>query len=130
MARSGSIVPLIILFVVVGILLAVGFVVYSIANEVAHQGKEQMERNNIPLSKDGMRVDVRSVNAEQEGDRTQSVLMKVWNNAASAAQKEESSWFNWGRSSSSSTAKRQPYSRTSSSQSAKLEKIPSNRVSR
>ena len=71
MARSGQIVPLIILFVVVGILLVIGFVAYSIATEVANKSKETMEKKHIHLTKDGMRVDVKSVDAEKEGDKTQ-----------------------------------------------------------
>lgn len=38
-----------------------------------------MERKNIVLTKDGVKVGVKEVRNEEYVDKTQSVLMKAWN---------------------------------------------------
>lgn len=82
MAKIGSIIPLIILFIVIAILAAIGFVAYSIAHDVGKQTRQKLERKNVSFSRDGMKVGVKEVSIEQQEDKTQSVLMKVWNHAS------------------------------------------------
>lgn len=67
----GNLVPLIVLVLVVAILAAVGFVAYSIANDVGSQTKKKMEKKNISFTKDGMKVGVKEVTREQQEDSTQ-----------------------------------------------------------
>ena len=68
---KGNIFSLILLFLVVGVLCAVGFVAYSIAHDVGHQTKKKMEKRNISLSKEGMKVGVKEKTAEQQTDDAQ-----------------------------------------------------------
>ena len=68
---KGSIVSLILLFIFVGVLAAVGFVVYSIANDVGQQTKKKMEKKNISFTKEGMRVGVKEKTAAQQTDEAQ-----------------------------------------------------------
>ena len=68
---AGNLVPLIILFLVLAILGAVGFVAYSIANDVSSQTRKKMEKRNISFTKDGMKVGVKEVTREQQEDSTQ-----------------------------------------------------------
>ena len=66
-----NIVPLIILLLVVGILAAVGYVAYSIAQGVSKTAREKMERKHIAITKDGMKVQVKEINDEEYKDNTQ-----------------------------------------------------------
>jgi len=73
MAKSalGQIVPLIIAFILLAIITAVGFVAYSIACDVADKTSKKMEKKNISVSRDGLKVGVKELSAEQVGDSTQ-----------------------------------------------------------
>ncbi|KAJ9611086.1 hypothetical protein H2200_004269 [Cladophialophora chaetospira] len=81
MAKS-NLIPFIILVLVLGVLAVVGFVAYSIATEVSNTTRQKLERKNVSFSRDGMKVGVKSKSQEQQEDSAQSVLTKVWNNAA------------------------------------------------
>lgn len=70
MAKN-SIVPLLILVVVVCLLGAVGFVVYTIVQDISDKTKAKMEKKHIRLSKDGMKVSVKEVRDEDYKDQTQ-----------------------------------------------------------
>ncbi|KAJ6138620.1 hypothetical protein N7471_005106 [Penicillium samsonianum] len=94
-----NLVPLILLLVFVGILAAVGFVVYSIVQDVGKNTREKMERKNIAFSKDGMKVQVREVKDEAYKDQTQSVLFNMWNHTSFPAYKSRL-WDMAGSSSS------------------------------
>lgn len=67
----GSLVPLIITFVLLAVAGVVGYVVYSIAMDVADKTSQKMEKKHMSLSKDGMKVGVKEISAEQVGDSTQ-----------------------------------------------------------
>ena len=71
--KSGlsNLVPLIILVVVVVILAAVGFMAYSIANDVGSKTRKKMEKRNISFTKEGMKVGVKEVTTEQQQDSAQ-----------------------------------------------------------
>lgn len=73
MANStlGSLVPLIITFILLAVVGAVGYVVYSIAVDVADKTGQKMQKKNMSFSKDGMKVGVKEVSAEQVGDSAQ-----------------------------------------------------------
>lgn len=66
-----NLVPLIILFLVVGILAAVGYVAYTIAQGVGKTTREKMERKHIAVTKDGMKVQVKGIRDEEYKDNTQ-----------------------------------------------------------
>ncbi|PGH21553.1 hypothetical protein AJ80_03113 [Polytolypa hystricis UAMH7299] len=81
MAPISRLLPLIFLFIFVSILAFVGFIVYKIAMDVKNQTKDKMEKKNLTLSRDGMTVGVKEMNEEQYVDRSQSVLVNIWNNS-------------------------------------------------
>ncbi|KAJ5551195.1 hypothetical protein N7535_000862 [Penicillium sp. DV-2018c] len=93
-----NLVPLILLLVFVGILAAVGFVVYSVMQDVSKNTREKMERKNIAFTKDGMKVQVKEMKDEAYKDRTQSVLVNMWNHTSFPAYKSRL----WDMSGSSS----------------------------
>lgn len=68
---KGNLISFILLMLVVGVLCVVGFVVYSIATDVGHNTKKRMEKKNISLSKEGMKVGVKGRTQEQQGDSAQ-----------------------------------------------------------
>ncbi|KAF1984423.1 hypothetical protein K402DRAFT_395770 [Aulographum hederae CBS 113979] len=78
-SKSASLVPLIILFLVVGVMAWVGYQMFVYSNELAERGKKKMEKKNITFTKDGMKVGVKEVKDEDYADKTQSVLVKAWN---------------------------------------------------
>jgi predicted membrane protein len=70
-----NLVPLIILFLILGVLAAVGFVAYSIANDVGSQTRQKMEKRNISFTKEGMKVGVKEKTAEQQTDGAQKSVI-------------------------------------------------------
>lgn len=66
-----NLIPLLILLVVVGILAAFGFVLYSIAQSVGQTTREKMEKKHVLFSKDGMKVGVKELKDEDYKDRSQ-----------------------------------------------------------
>ncbi|KAK2763812.1 hypothetical protein FQN54_009430 [Arachnomyces sp. PD_36] len=87
MSRFSNILPLILLFIGVGIAAFIGYVVYSIVMDVKSQTKKKMEKKNVMFSRDGMKVGVKELNDEEYKDRSQSVLVNVWNQASFPAYK-------------------------------------------
>ncbi|KAL1962500.1 hypothetical protein VTN77DRAFT_9621 [Rasamsonia byssochlamydoides] len=77
-----SLVPLLILLVVVGFVAFVWFVFYSIAQEVGHKTREKMEKKHVLFSRDGMKVGVKELKDEEYKDRSQSVLVNIWNHTS------------------------------------------------
>ncbi|KAJ5468091.1 hypothetical protein N7475_005843 [Penicillium sp. IBT 31633x] len=94
-----NLIPLILLLVFVAIIAAVGFVVYSIMQDVSKNTREKMERKNIAFTKDGMKVQVKEVRDEAYKDQTQSVLVNMWNHTSFPAYKSRL----WDMAGSSST---------------------------
>lgn len=66
-----NLLPLIFLLVFVTILAAVGYVVYTIVQDVGKTTREKMERKNVVFTKDGMKVEVKEMKDEAYKDRTQ-----------------------------------------------------------
>ncbi|CEL07921.1 hypothetical protein ASPCAL11075 [Aspergillus calidoustus] len=80
-------IPLVILIVVVIVIAVVGFIAYSIIQEVSNKTKTKMEKRNVMFTKDGMKVGVREVKEEEYVDRSQSILVNMWNHTSFPAYK-------------------------------------------
>ncbi|KAM0717835.1 hypothetical protein Q7P37_006167 [Cladosporium fusiforme] len=77
-----SLVPLIILFAVVGGAAYFGYQIYLWSNELADRGQKHMEKKNMSFTKEGgLKVGVKQMGAEEYADRTQRVLVNTWNEA-------------------------------------------------
>ncbi|KAB8079570.1 hypothetical protein BDV29DRAFT_164662 [Aspergillus leporis] len=70
MAR-GSLVPLIIFLVVVSVLAVIGYITWSIVQEVTRNTRSKMEKKNVIWTKEGMKVGVKELNDEDYKDRSQ-----------------------------------------------------------
>ncbi|KAF1357865.1 hypothetical protein EJ07DRAFT_126575 [Lizonia empirigonia] len=81
-----NLVPLIILFLVVGGVGWVGYQIYLYSNELAERGVRKMEKKNVVFTKDGAKVGVKEVSAEQYADKTQRAFVKTWNAAQDSPQ--------------------------------------------
>ncbi|KAJ5723281.1 hypothetical protein N7488_001316 [Penicillium malachiteum] len=80
-------VPLALLLLFVAVLAAVGYVAYSIVQDVSKNTREKMERKHVVFSKDGMKVEVKEIKDEEYKDRSQSVLVNMWNHTSFPAYK-------------------------------------------
>lgn len=109
MAKA-SLVPLVILFVVILVLAAVGYIAYSIVQEVSNNTREKMEKRNVMFTKDGMTVGVKEMKDEDYKDRSQSVLVNMWNHTSFPAYKSRL-WNMTGYTEDQATVeKRKPHS--------------------
>jgi len=126
MARA-SLLPLVILFVVIAVLVVVGFIVYSIVQEVTNTTREKMEKRNVMFTKDGMTVGVKELKEEDYVDRSQrlvppplqsdeemkakltldSILVNMWNHTSFPAYKSRL-WNMAGKSEDQAVEKRRP----------------------
>lgn len=126
MARA-SLLPLAILFVVIAVLVVVGFIVYSIVQEVTNTTREKMEKRNVMFTKDGMTVGVKELKEEDYVDRSQrlvppplqsdeemkakltldSILVNMWNHTSFPAYKSRL-WNMAGKSEDQAVEKRRP----------------------
>jgi len=70
-SKSANLLPLLILFIIICIVLVIAYVAYSVAQEVAAKTKKQMQKKNITLKRDGMKVGVKEVSNEKYEDKTQ-----------------------------------------------------------
>jgi hypothetical protein len=80
MAKN-SIVPVVILLLVVFLFAVIGFVVYTIVQDISDKTKAKMQKKNIQFSKDGMKVSMKEVRDEDYKDQTQRFvfLSSIWN---------------------------------------------------
>lgn len=74
MAKTGNLVPLLVLFIFVAIAAFIGYIAYSVANDVSDKTAKRMEKKNISFSKDGMKVGVKQISTEDISDSTQSYV--------------------------------------------------------
>ncbi|KAF9694869.1 hypothetical protein EKO04_006711 [Ascochyta lentis] len=81
-----NLVPLVILFLVVGGVGWVGYQIYLYSNELAERGVRKMEKKNVVFTKDGAKVGVKEVSAEQYADKTQRAFVNTWNAAQDSPQ--------------------------------------------
>lgn len=63
--------PLLILFTILGVLGFIGYAVYTISNDIADKTSKKMQKKNILVTKDGMKVGVKEVKEESYVDTTQ-----------------------------------------------------------
>lgn len=69
--KGSNLAPLIILLLLVAVLAAVGYVAYTIFQDVSKNTRAKMERKHVVFSKDGMKVEVKEVQDEAYKDQTQ-----------------------------------------------------------
>jgi len=74
-----ALIPLIILFVVVAVIGGVGYVIYSIVNDIANKTEKRMKKHNVTFGKDGMKIGVKEIKDEDYKAKTQNVLVNTWN---------------------------------------------------
>ena len=60
--------------------------IYLYSNELAERGVRKMEKKNVVLTKDGAKVGVKEVSAEDYADKTQRAFVKTWNAAQDSPQ--------------------------------------------
>ncbi|PYH87951.1 hypothetical protein BO71DRAFT_404224 [Aspergillus ellipticus CBS 707.79] len=91
------------LFILLGVLLVLGtvaYIVYSIVQDVTRNTRSKMEKKNVMFTRDGMTVGVKELEEEEYMDRSQSVLVNMWNHTSFPAYKSRL-WnmtkpTNWG----------------------------------
>ncbi|DAA75077.1 TPA_exp: Uncharacterized protein A8136_2175 [Trichophyton benhamiae CBS 112371] len=81
MGALSRLLPVILVILLVVALAAVGLVIYSIAMDVKDNTKKKMEKKNVAFSREGAKVGVKEMQAEEYQDRTQSVLVNMWENS-------------------------------------------------
>lgn len=70
-----SLLPLVILFAVVGGAAYFGYQIYLWSNELADRGQKHMEKKNMTFTKDGgLKVGIKQMGAEEYADRTQRLV--------------------------------------------------------
>ena len=64
-------VPLLVLIIVILAAAAIGYVVITIANDIADKTSKKMEKHHVSFTKDGMKVGVKEVKDEDYKSQTQ-----------------------------------------------------------
>ncbi|KAH3944221.1 hypothetical protein HBH98_148190 [Parastagonospora nodorum] len=78
---ASNLLPLVILFAVVGVVAWVGYQIFLYTNELAERGVHKLEKKNVVFTKDGAKVGVKEISAENYADKTQKAFVKTWNAA-------------------------------------------------
>ncbi|KAF2687790.1 hypothetical protein K458DRAFT_294655 [Lentithecium fluviatile CBS 122367] len=81
MGALGNLVPLVILFAVVAGMGWIGYQIYLYTNELTDRGIHKLEKKNVVFTKDGAKVGVKELKAEDYADKTQRAFVKTWNAA-------------------------------------------------
>ncbi|OAL75194.1 hypothetical protein A7D00_0792 [Trichophyton violaceum] len=81
MGALSRLLPVVLVILLVVALAAIGLVIYSIAMDVKDNTKKKMEKKNVAFSREGAKVGVKEMQAEEYQDRTQSVLVNMWENS-------------------------------------------------
>ncbi|EAW21564.1 uncharacterized protein NFIA_067310 [Aspergillus fischeri NRRL 181] len=102
-----SLIPLIILLVAVIIFSVIGYIAYSIVQEVGKNTRSKMEKKNVMLTRDGVKVGVKELSEEDYVDRSQSILVNIWNHTSFPAYKSRL-WNMTGSTAGTETEKRKP----------------------
>ncbi|KAH7081914.1 hypothetical protein BKA63DRAFT_562446 [Paraphoma chrysanthemicola] len=76
-----NLLPLVILFAVVGGVAWVGYQIFLYTNELAERGVHKLEKKNVVFTKDGAKVGVKEISAEKYADKTQRAFVNTWNAA-------------------------------------------------
>ena len=68
----GNLLPLLILFLVVGGVAYIGYQIYLFSNEMTDRGKKHMEKKHMTFTKEGgLKVGVKEMKTEAYEDKTQ-----------------------------------------------------------
>ncbi|OJJ51452.1 hypothetical protein ASPZODRAFT_54787 [Penicilliopsis zonata CBS 506.65] len=71
------------LTVVIAVLATIGYITYCIVRDVSNKTRAKMEtKHHVSLSREGMKVEYKEVNDEQYKDKSQSVLVNMWNHTS------------------------------------------------
>ncbi|TKA27029.1 hypothetical protein B0A50_05220 [Salinomyces thailandicus] len=93
MAAFTSLLPLLILLLVLSIGAYIAYGLYQWSNELGERANQKMEKQHMSFTKEGgLRVGVKDVGAEDYADKTQNVLVNVWNNASLPNYKSRLGW--------------------------------------
>jgi hypothetical protein len=84
--------PLVILFAVIGGFAFVGYHLYLTVQKISTTTSEKMGKKNVVFSKDGLKVGVKEVKNENYVDTTQSFLVKAWNLSSWPEYKSKLGW--------------------------------------
>ncbi|BCS03438.1 uncharacterized protein AKAW2_70316A [Aspergillus luchuensis] len=79
--------PLFILLFVLLILGTIFYITYSIIQDVKRNTRSKMEKKNVTFSRDGVTVGVKELKDEDYLDRSQSILVSMWNHTSFPAYK-------------------------------------------
>ncbi|CAK42869.1 hypothetical protein AAWM_08045 [Aspergillus awamori] len=79
--------PLFILLFVLLILGTIFYITYSIIQDVKRNTRSKMEKKNVTFSRDGVTVGVKELKDEDYLDRSQSILVNMWNHTSFPAYK-------------------------------------------
>ncbi|EFE43964.1 conserved hypothetical protein [Trichophyton verrucosum HKI 0517] len=71
MGALSRLLPVVLVILLVVALAAIGLVIYSIAMDVKDNTKKKMEKKNVAFSREGAKVGVKEMQAEEYQDRTQ-----------------------------------------------------------
>lgn len=71
MGALSRLLPVILVVLLVVAIAAIGLVAYSIAMDVKDNTKKKMEKKNVAFSREGAKVGVKEMQAEEYQDRTQ-----------------------------------------------------------
>jgi hypothetical protein len=63
--------------------------IYLYTEQLAERGVKKMEKKNVVFTKDGAKVGVKEVRAEDYADRTQKMFVKTWNAAQDGGDKKK-----------------------------------------
>ncbi|KAH7354569.1 hypothetical protein BKA66DRAFT_430471 [Pyrenochaeta sp. MPI-SDFR-AT-0127] len=76
-----NLLPLLVLFAVVGGVAWVCYQIFLYSNQLAERGVKKMEKKNVVFTKDGAKVGVKEVSAEAYAEKQQRAFVKTWNTA-------------------------------------------------
>lgn len=71
MSVLSKLLPLILLFLGLAVAGFIGFVIYTIATDIADKTSKKMEKRNVSFGKEGMKIGVKEVKTENYVDQTQ-----------------------------------------------------------
>ncbi|EAL92583.1 hypothetical protein ACP6JD_006292 [Aspergillus fumigatus] len=102
-----SLIPLFILLVAIIIFSVIAYIAYSIVQEVGKNTRSKMEKKNVMFTRDGVKVGVKELTEEDYVDRSQSILVNIWNHTSFPAYKSRL-WNMTGSTAGAETEKRKP----------------------
>lgn len=74
MPLVSKLIPLVVLFLVLALVSFIGYIVYTIATDVANKTSKKMEQKNVSFGKEGMKIGVKEIKTENYVDQTQKYI--------------------------------------------------------